>query len=60
MVALLPVQALSNTVWAFSKLDVVDAELFAGIVGQVLDKMPKFNAQNIANTVCACENLFQL
>ena len=45
------VQALSNTVWAFSKLDVVDADLFARIVDQVLAKLPKFNAQNIANTV---------
>ncbi len=44
-------QALSNTVWAFSKLDVVDADLFARIVDQVLAKLPKFNAQNIANTV---------
>ena len=44
-------QALSNTVWAFSKLDVVDADLFARVVDQALLKLPRFNPQNIANTV---------
>lgn len=46
------VQALSNTVWAFSKLEVLDAALFAAIAREATGKLPRFNAQNIANTVC--------
>jgi hypothetical protein len=45
------VQALSNTVWAFSKLEVLDAELFGDIAREAAAKLPRFNAQNIANTV---------
>lgn len=44
-------QALSNTVWALSKLDTLDEALFTAIVQQVLDKLTRFNAQNVANTV---------
>ena len=45
------VQALSNTVWAFSKLEVLDEELFDAIAKEATGKLPRFNAQNIANTV---------
>ena len=44
-------QALSNTVWAFSKLEVLDEELFSAIAREAIEKLPGFNAQNIANTV---------
>jgi hypothetical protein len=44
-------QALSNTVWALSKLETLDVALFTAIVEEVLQKLPKFNAQNVANTV---------
>ena len=44
-------QALSNTVWAFSKLEVLDEELFGAIAREATQKLPGFNAQNIANTV---------
>lgn len=44
-------QALSNTVWAFSKLEVLDEELFGAIAKEATGKLPRFNAQNIANTV---------
>ena len=44
-------QALSNTVWAFSKLEVLDKELFGAIAREATGKLPRFNAQNIANTV---------
>ena len=44
-------QALSNTVWAFSKLEVLDVELFGDIAREAAAKLPRFNAQNIANTV---------
>ncbi len=49
--ALVMWQALSNTVWALSKLDTLDETLFTAIVKQVLDKLTRFNAQNVANTV---------
>jgi hypothetical protein len=44
-------QALSNTVWAFSKLEVLDVELFGNIAREAVAKLPRFNAQNMANTV---------
>ena len=44
-------QALSNTVWAFSKLEVLDVELFSNIAREAVAKLPRFNAQNMANTV---------
>ena len=44
-------QALSNTVWALSKLDRLDETLFTAIVQQVLQQLTRFNAQNVANTV---------
>ena len=37
--------------WAFSKLEMLDEPLFGAIVDQVLGNLPKFNAQNVANTV---------
>lgn len=49
--ALVMWQALSNTVWALSKLDKLDETLFTAIVQQVLGKLTRFNAQNVANTV---------
>ncbi len=51
MIPLAILQALSNTVWALSKLDTLDETLFSAIVQQVLDKLTRFNAQNVANTV---------
>lgn len=46
-------QALSNTVWAFSKLNVTPSPaLLEAIATMALRKLPDFNAQNIANTVC--------
>lgn len=39
--------------WALSKLDTLDEVLFEAIVKAVLHKLPKFNAQNVANTVTA-------
>ena len=47
--------------WAFSRLEVLDEELFTAIVGEAMSKLPRFNAQNIANTVStylsACSRL---
>lgn len=40
--------------WAFSRLEVLDEELFTAIVGEAMSKLPRFNAQNIANTVSTC------
>ena len=40
--------------WAFSRLEVLDEDLFSAIVGEAMSKLPRFNAQNIANTVSTC------
>ena len=47
-------QALSNTVWALSKLAVEsrDSVLLDAVAVAMLPVLPEFNAQNIANTVC--------
>lgn len=45
------VQALSNTVWSFSKLGHEHNQLLDTIAAVTLRKLPSFNAQNIANTV---------
>ncbi len=47
-------QALSNTVWAFSKLDVLDEPLFRDIITHILQRLQRFNSQNVANTVLCC------
>ena len=44
-------QALSNTVWGFSKLEVVHEKLLDAVAAMALKKLPYFNGQNIANTV---------
>ena len=46
-------QALSNTVWALSKLEVEsrDSALLDAVAAAILPALPDFNAQNIANTV---------
>lgn len=46
-------QALSNTVWALSKLEVEtrDSALLDAVAATILPALPDFNAQNIANTV---------
>lgn len=44
-------QALSNTLWAVSKLGYKDEELMHAIAGCATAKIASFNAQNIANTV---------
>ena len=46
-------QALSNTVWALSKLAVEsrDSVLLDAVAAAMLPVLPEFNAQNIANTV---------
>lgn len=44
-------QALSNTVWAFSKLEEKNTRLFAAVATQAQLKIRTFNAQNVANTV---------
>ena len=50
---LIPVwsQALSNTVWAFSKLECLDEALFSDALAHILLRLPHFNSQNVANTV---------
>lgn len=45
------VQALSNTVWGFSKLEVVHEQLLDAVAAAALKKLHVFNGQNIANTV---------
>ena len=45
------VQALSNTIWGFSKLEVVHERLLDAVAAMALRKLPHFNGQNIANTV---------
>ena len=49
----LGLQALSNTVWALSKLEVEsrDSALLDAVAAAILPALPEFNAQNIANTV---------
>ena len=37
--------------WAFSKLEILDEDLFTAIVSEAMGKLPRFNAQNVANTV---------
>ena len=44
-------QALSNTVWGFSKLEVVHEKLLDAVAAIALRKLNLFNGQNIANTV---------
>ncbi len=44
-------QALSNTVWGFSKLEVVHERLLDAVAAIALRKLNLFNGQNIANTV---------
>jgi hypothetical protein len=44
-------QALSNTVWAFSKLDVVKPELLNALAVEMQRRIHQFNSQNLANTV---------
>lgn len=44
-------QALSNTIWGFSKLEVVHERLLDAVAAMALKKLPYFNGQNIANTV---------
>ena len=47
-------QALSNTVWALSKLAAPgerDEALLDAVAGAMLPALPEFNAQNVANTV---------
>lgn len=46
-------QALSNTVWAFSRLEEKHTALLSAVAGQARLKMRTFNAQNVANTVSA-------
>ena len=48
---LLSLQALSNTTWAFSRLDETNEELLKAVAGQSAKQMRHFNAQNVANTV---------
>ena len=48
---LVDVQALSNTIWGFSKLEVVHEKLLDAVAAMALKKLPQFNGQNIANTV---------
>lgn len=48
---LVAVQALSNTVWSFSKLGQVHNQLLDTVAAVTLRKLSSFNAQNIANTV---------
>ena len=53
-------QAIANTTWAFSKLDLLNKLLFAALVRAAERHMGEFNAQNIANTACAFATLFEL
>ena len=48
---MLAVQALSNTVWSFSKLGQVHNQLLDTIAADTRTKLSDFNAQDIANTV---------
>ena len=44
-------QALSNTMWALSKLGYEDSALFSGVNRRVLATLPNFSVQNLANIV---------
>ena len=44
-------QALSNTVWSYSKLGEVHEQLLRTVAQVTLNKLPDFNPQNVANTV---------
>lgn len=44
-------QALSNTLWAMSKLGFKDTAFMHAIAGCAIAKIATFNAQNIANSV---------
>lgn len=46
-------QALSNTVWAFSRLEERNLPLLTAVADQARQKINAFNAQNVANTVPA-------
>ena len=44
-------QALSNSLWAVSKLGFVNGPFMEAIAAEVTAKIGTFNAQNIANSV---------
>ena len=44
-------QALSNTVWAFSKLGEEDKALLEAVAVASVPQLSQFNAQNLANLV---------
>ena len=44
-------QALSNTLWAFSKLGYEDSVLFPAVNRRVVAMLPSFSTQNLANVV---------
>jgi hypothetical protein len=46
-------QALSNTVWAFSKLGQEDKALLEAVAVASVPQLSQFNAQNLANLVKA-------
>ena len=46
-----PLQALSNSCWALSKLNISNEALLDALVTAATNKIHSFNAQNIANTV---------
>ena len=46
-----PLQALSNSCWALSKLNISNEALLDALVAAATNKIHSFNAQNIANTV---------
>jgi len=49
--SLLSSQALSNTVWAFSKLGEDEEALLDAVAAASVPQLPEFNAQNLANLV---------
>ena len=53
-----PLQALSNSCWALSKLNISNEALLDALVTAATNKIHSFNAQNIANTV-SLVGLFQ-
>lgn len=44
-------QALSNTIWAFSKLGQEDEALLEAVAVASVPQLSQFNAQNLANLV---------
>ena len=59
-----PLQALSNSCWALSKLNISNEALLDALVAAATNKIHSFNAQNIANTVsllrCSGQRVFSV